>query len=115
MADDDPCLVYITAGDAATAETLSKTLVEERLAACTNVLPGMQSFYWWEGAVQSDQEIVILAKTRADRVEALSARVRVLHPYDCPCIVKIVLDPQAGHGPFLDWVRDQTDPKGGRG
>ena len=70
----DVRVVLVTAPDAATAEKLARTLVEEQLAACVNVVPGVRSFYRWEGRVQDDSEILLVAKTRAESVDALAAR-----------------------------------------
>jgi periplasmic divalent cation tolerance protein len=103
-------LVYITAGDLEEARKIGKGLVESRLAACVNIIDRMNSFYWWEGEVQDDTEVVLVAKTRADRVPELIEKVKSLHSYQVPCIVSLpILD---GYGPFLDWVVKET---GGRG
>ena len=99
-------LIYMTAGSIAAAEALGQALVAERLAACVNLLPGMRSLYWWDGAVQQDSEVVVIAKTRADLVDRLAARVAELHDYDCPCVVAVPI--AGGHGPFLDWIAAQT-------
>ena len=94
-------LIYMTAKDRAAALLLARALVEEGLLACANVIDGATSVYRWEG------EAVILAKTRADRVAALAARVAALHEYDCPCVVAVPVD--GGHEPFLEWVRAEVD------
>jgi periplasmic divalent cation tolerance protein len=101
------CLsVYVTAADRAEAETLGRVLVEERLAACANVLGDTISFYRWEGAVQRDDEVALLLKTRETLFEPLRARIRELHGYDLPCIVAwSIADGDAG---YLDWIRAQT-------
>jgi len=83
----DVISVYVTAASAEEAERIGRTLVEERLAACANVLPGVVSIYWWEGAVQRDHEVALVLKTRAALFERLAARVRELHGYQQPCIV----------------------------
>ena len=102
----DVRVVLITAPDAAAAENLARALVEERLAACVNVLPGVRSFYRWEGSVQDDAELLLVAKTRAERVGALAARVNELHPYDLPEILE--LPATGGSKAYLDWVRTET-------
>ncbi len=99
--------VYATAGDAAEAQRIGRVVVEERLAACANVIDGMRSIYWWEGRVQEGAEAVLILKTAAERLPALIARVKDLHSYDCPCIE--VLDVTGGHRPFLDWIARETD------
>ncbi|MEI8394957.1 MAG: divalent-cation tolerance protein CutA [Rhodospirillaceae bacterium] len=83
--------VYITAGSPEEARRIGRALVEERLAACVNLIDGMNAIYRWQGAVEEATETIILAKTRADLFEALAARVRQLHSYTTPCIVEVPL------------------------
>lgn len=104
-------LVYMTAPNLETARRIGRTLVERRLAACANILPAVESMYWWDGAVQSEGETVILAKTRADLYESLQACVVGMHPYEVPCVVALNID--RGHEPFLRWVDAQTKATGG--
>jgi periplasmic divalent cation tolerance protein len=99
-------LIYMTAGSAAEAKRLARALVEERLAACANVLTGATSVYWWQEKLEEAEEAVIIAKTRADLVEALTARVRELHSYGCPCVVALPI--LAGNPAFLDWIGAET-------
>jgi periplasmic divalent cation tolerance protein len=102
-------LVYMTAPDADTAHRIGRAIVERRLAACVNIIPGMQSLYWWDGKIQDEHEVVLLAKTTAMSFAALKECIVDLHPYEVPCIVSVAL--QNGHGPFLDWIRAQVlDP-----
>jgi periplasmic divalent cation tolerance protein len=102
----DARLIYMTAGSLEEAKMLGRTLVEDRLAACVNILPGMISMYWWEGGAQHDDEIVVIAKTRADLVDALTARVLDVHSYSCPCVVSLPID--GGNPAFLQWIVDET-------
>jgi periplasmic divalent cation tolerance protein len=103
---DDLRVVLVTAPDVPVAEGLARSLVEERLAACVNLVPGIRSFYRWEGAVQDDSEILLIVKTRADRLEALASRVRELHPYELPEVLGL---PVAGGGPdYLEWIRTES-------
>ena len=98
--------VYVTAGDAAEALGIGRAVVEERLAACANVIDGMRAVYWWQGAVQEGGEAVLILKTTDGRLGALINRVRDLHSYDCPCIEAL---PVIGGNPgFLDWVASET-------
>ncbi len=99
-------VVYVTAGDAAEARRIGRAAVEERLAACANVIDGMSSIYWWEGRVQEASEAVLLLKTTEDRIAALIAKVKALHSYDCPCIEALPV--VAGFQPYLDWVAQET-------
>ena len=98
--------VYATAGDASEALCIGRAVVEERLAACANILDGMRSVYWWQGAVQEGSEAVLILKTTDDRLGALVDRVRELHSYDCPCIEALPVI--GGNQGFLDWVASET-------
>ncbi len=100
-------LVYITAGSAAEAKRLARTLVAERLVACANVIEGVTSVYWWEGEVQEGAEASLIAKTRSDRVDAVIARVKELHDYSCPCVVALPI--LAGNPDFLAWIATETE------
>lgn len=99
-------LVYCTCPDAATAQRIADAVVGERLAACVNLLPGVTSVYRWQGKVEQANEVLLLIKTTADRLEALSARVRELHPYELPEVIAVEV--RAGLPAYLDWVAAQT-------
>ncbi len=99
-------LVYMTAGTAEEARRIGAALVEERLAACANVIDGMRSIYRWEGRVQNDQEAVLIAKTREDLLDALTERVKALHSYQIPCVEGLPI--VGGNGDFLDWIGAET-------
>ena len=90
------------------AAVVAKTLVEERLAACVNVLPAMTSIYRWDGAVQQEAEEQVVIKTSTDRLAALEARLRQLHPYELPEFLVITAD--AGSEAYLKWVGMSTHP-----
>ena len=92
--------------DVATAKRIGRLLVEESLAACVNVLPGLRSIYRWKGAVQSDDEALMIIKTTAACLAACQARLVALHPYQVPEVVALpVAD---GHHPYLSWVATST-------
>ena len=95
-------LVLSTCADRATAETLARTLVEERLAACVNLVPGVHSIYRWQGKVEAADEILLVIKTTLARVDALSRRITALHSYDVPEV--IVVEPLGGAAPYLAWL-----------
>lgn len=100
-------LVYMTAKDKEEAQRVGQALVEARLAACVNILDNMQSMFWWQGGAQSEQEAVLLAKTRVGLVSSLNSKVQEVHSYDCPCVVAVpIID---GNPEFLDWVREETE------
>jgi periplasmic divalent cation tolerance protein len=99
-------LIYITVGSVAEARKIGRTLVEERLAACVNMIDGMQSLYWWEGKVQEDREVILLAKTTGDQVPPLIQRVKAPHSYECPCIVSLPIS--EGNPAFLNWIEAEV-------
>jgi periplasmic divalent cation tolerance protein len=99
---DDVALVLMTAPDRAVAERIVQTLVEERLAACGNIVPGVVSIYRWQGAVQRDDEVLVVLKTTPARTGAVMARVPALHPYDVPEV--LVLPVVDGLPPYVRWV-----------
>lgn len=99
-------LVYITAADRAQALEIGRALVESRLAACANILPGITSIYRWEGQVHQDDEVALLAKTRSELAEAVIAKVLELHSYSCPCVVALPIS--AGNPAFLEWIAAET-------
>jgi periplasmic divalent cation tolerance protein len=96
--------VYITAANKAEARSIGKILIEERLAACVNIFDGVNSLYMWEGKLQDDKEVVMVAKTTAARMPALIDRVKTVHSYDCPCIVSLPLTD--GNPDFLNWIKE---------
>lgn len=105
----DAVVVYVTAPDSDTAARIARSLVQERLAACGNIVPGLRSIYTWQGQVHDDAEVLLILKTRAERVADLAARVVALHPYDLPEV--IALPVSAGLPGYLQWVADQVDPQ----
>lgn len=107
MKDDAPILILCTAPDLATAERLGRGLVEAKLAACVNLLPGVRSIYTWKGAVEDAEEVQLLVKTTARRFEALEGFVREHHPYEVPELV--VLPIEGGGASYLAWLRESTE------
>jgi periplasmic divalent cation tolerance protein len=99
---EEVLLVLSTFPDVETARRISRQLVEERCAACANILPQVESIYWWEEKVESGDETLALFKTSADRYEALEATLRQLHPYEVPEIIALPLE--AGLPAYLEWV-----------
>ncbi|MGQ9370189.1 divalent-cation tolerance protein CutA [Azospirillum sp. ST 5-10] len=106
MAGQDLVFVYMTAGSRAEAETIGRALVEERLAACVNLLGSMTSIYRWEGAVETAEEVAFVAKTTAGLFDRLAERVRALHSYEVPCVVALPVD--LGSPAYLAWLRRET-------
>lgn len=98
--------IYITAADVAEATALGRALVEARLVACANVLPGITPIYWWQGRIEEGSEVALVAKTRAELVEAVVDFVKARHSYECPCVVAWPI--AAGNPAFLDWIAAET-------
>ena len=103
---DRVVVALTTAPSADVAERIGRSLVEERLAACANVLPGITSIFRWKGAIERENEVLVILKTTAAEVDALERRVVELHPYEVPEV--IVWSVEAGHGPYLEWIRAET-------
>jgi periplasmic divalent cation tolerance protein len=99
-------VVLTTAPSASVAARLARALVKERLAACVNLVPGVRSFYRWQGRVEDAREVLLIVKTRADRCAALAARIQALHPYQLPEVLELAAD--GGSAAYLDWVRRES-------
>ena len=100
-------VILVTAPDGQVAQQLASELVGERLVACANILPGLQSVYWWEGEVQNSAEVLMLMKARKRDVDAVTERVRALHPYAVPEV--IATDVVGGLEAYLNWVVAETE------
>jgi periplasmic divalent cation tolerance protein len=99
-------VVLVTCPSRKVGEKLAQALVQERLAACVNVIPGLTSIYRWGGKICRDAEALLLIKTRQVRLPALTRRVKALHPYSIPEIIALPL--AGGSATYLSWVRDST-------
>ena len=99
-------LVHCTCPDAASAQRIAHALVDERLAACVQIVPGLVSVYRWQGEVRRDDEQLLLIKTSRERWPALAARVRELHPYETPEL--LAFDATDGSADYLAWLAAQT-------
>ncbi len=89
---DQIVMVYTTYPSIVEAEQAGRALVERRLCACVNILPGMVSFYWWQGAIERGDEVVMIIKTRASLADAVRAAVREMHSYTTPAILVIPIE-----------------------
>jgi periplasmic divalent cation tolerance protein len=101
-------LALVTVPSPADGERIGRVLVEERLAACVNVVPGLKSVYRWQGAIEAADEALLLIKTTAAAFDALAARVRTLHPYSLPEVIALPL--AAGLVANLAWVDEGMKP-----
>ncbi len=108
MASDQVRVVLVTAPDGEIGARIARTLVEERLAACVNLVPAVRSIYRWQGRIEDDAEVLLIAKTHASCCEELAARVRALHPYEVPEVIALAA---AGGSPdYLGWIVAEVRP-----
>jgi periplasmic divalent cation tolerance protein len=99
--------VYTTYPSIVEAEQAGRTIVERRLAACVNILPGMVSHYWWQGALERGEEVVMIIKTRASLAESVRKAVKEMHSYTTPAILVIPLE--SVDQAYLDWMMAETE------
>jgi periplasmic divalent cation tolerance protein len=108
MADRNNFVVFfVTAPDGQCAEVLARKLLEERLVACVNIVPRLRSLYRWEGEVQASDEVLMLLKARRTDIDAVTERVRGLHPYEVPEVIAI--DVSGGLRAYLNWLNAETE------
>ena len=105
-------IVLMTAGNQEQANRIARVLVDERLAACVNVVGPIRSVYRWRDAVEDETEYLLLAKTRAALYARLERRVKELHSYEVPEV--IALSPNSGSRPYLEWLMESTGPEARR-
>lgn len=97
-------LIYVTTKNREEARTIGHTLVHEELAACANIIDGMESIYRWQDKVETGHEAVLILKTTYNNITKLTRRIKELHSYDVPAIVSINLAEQEGNAEYLNWV-----------
>ncbi|MBT3534431.1 MAG: divalent-cation tolerance protein CutA [Rhodospirillaceae bacterium] len=102
----EPILLYMTCANVEEAKTIARTLVEERLIACANILGPMTSVYRWEGEVAEDEEIAVLLKTHRDKTASVTKRIKAMHSNDLPCVIGLPI--QDGNPEFLTWLTDEV-------
>jgi periplasmic divalent cation tolerance protein len=100
------CIAYCTCPNPEVAKTIAERVVDERLAACVNLLPHVTSIYRWQDDIATDQESLLMIKTTQPQLEALTARIAALHPYEVPEVIALPI--AAGHENYLEWVRQCT-------
>jgi periplasmic divalent cation tolerance protein len=106
-ADSRVVLIQINYPSLAEAERAGRAMLEARLAACVNILPGVVSHYWWQGQIERADEVMMIVKTRASLVEAVRAAMRGAHPYVTPSF--LVLPVEGGDSDYLAWLRAETE------
>lgn len=99
-------LVYVTCKDKEEAKSIASHVIGERFAACANIFSAHESLYWWDGAVQNEQEVAMILKTTKERYHELEDAIKDKHSYDVPCIVALSLE--NGNHAFLNWIKEQT-------
>jgi periplasmic divalent cation tolerance protein len=104
--EEFPVLIYTTYPSMGEAETAGRGLVERRLCACVNILPGMVSFYWWQGTIERGDEVVMIIKTRASLIEPVRVAVREKHSYSVPAFLVLPVD--SIDQDYLDWLMAET-------
>ena len=102
---DPIMLFYVTVPNLDTAQKIAKHLLKRKLIACANIFPPHTSVYEWKGEIKTEQEQVIILKTREQKAPSVETEVKALHPYDCPCIVQ--LKPHSCNSEFLHWLLEQ--------
>ena len=100
-------LVMTNLPDAETARSLARILVEARLAACVNIMPGVESVYRWQNQIETSSEVTLMIKTTSQAYPQLETALRSAHPYDLPEIIALPLT--AGYAPYLHWVAAETN------
>ena len=106
----EPRFIYITCKDREEALNVGKALVQARLAACANILTGMESVYWWKDEVVTDKETVLVLKSRSGLLDDLIAKAKEIHSYEVPCVVSLPI--LEGNPDYLKWLQDETSPQG---
>jgi len=98
-------LIYITTSETLESKKIANALLEKRLVACTNIIPQITSLYLWKGKIEMDNESLLIAKTRDDKVDQVIERVKELHSYETPCILQ--LEVKKGSEEYLQWMENE--------
>ncbi len=101
-------MVYVTTKDKSEARSIAKTLIAEQLAACANILDGMESIYKWKGKIVEGQECVLILKTPYHNLPRITDRVKELHSYEVPCVISLTMTEQEGNEKYLDWIEQEA-------
>ncbi|XP_072982349.1 protein CutA 1, chloroplastic [Typha latifolia] len=102
-------VVYVTVPNREAGKKLSESIITERLAACVNIVPGIESVYWWDGKVQTDSEELLIIKTRESLLDALTEHVKTNHEYEVPEVIALPIN--GGNLKYLEWIKNNTREK----
>jgi periplasmic divalent cation tolerance protein len=97
-------VIFITSGSEEEAKRLGRVLVEEKLAACVNIIPGVESLYWWKGKIESSKEWMLVVKTQGKMVNRVVKRVKEIHSYEIPEVIALPI--VEGNRDYLQWISD---------
>lgn len=100
-------IVYITTSGLIESKKIAKMLLEEKLAACINIIPTVESIYLWKGKIEEDSESIMVVKTRSELVENVIKKVEEVHSYEIPCVLEITLN--KGSKPYLKWMKNELE------
>ncbi|TMS40818.1 MAG: divalent-cation tolerance protein CutA [Methanobacterium sp.] len=100
-------IIYITTSEASESKKIAITLLNEKLVACTNIIPHINSLYLWKGEIEEDEESILIAKTRTYKVDQVIKRVEEIHSYETPCILQ--LEVKKGSEGYLQWMEDELE------
>lgn len=100
-------VLYTTVSDNATAEKIVVDLLQQRLIACANIIPKINSMYWWNGKICQDQEVGIILKTNTNLIQRVSKELKRLHPYETPCIIEFE-NTESHNKDYMDWILKET-------
>lgn len=101
-------IVYVTTGNKEEARTIGKALVEEKLAACANIVGGIESIYRWKDNLETANEYILILKTTYSNITRLTSRIKELHSYDVPCVITVNVSEQEGNPDYLDWIQESV-------
>ncbi|MDR9418495.1 divalent-cation tolerance protein CutA [Gracilimonas sp.] len=101
-------LIYVTTPDIEEARKIGRALVEENLAACANIIDGMNSIYKWKGEIQEDNECVLIIKTHYSRVKKVTRRIKEMHSYEVPAVISLTITEDEGNEEYLDWLEKNS-------
>jgi len=102
----NPCIVLVTAPDETVAKKLARSILDKKLAACVNIVTGLNSMFWWQGKIDEQPEVLLIIKTLQDKLNDLTAAVKQEHPYETPEIIAVPII--GGSEDYLQWLRDSV-------